>query len=519
MFPNAEYIKTLVNGLKEFINTKIKSVRKDVDTKVDSINGVIDSLPQPDLSQNDSTAKDYVKNRTHWTEVKKNKYEGFSGISEATNLWGKDIDEIWIDGKQYLNIPREKDSSDIARFTYHIGEYTISGRWTSGGPNASMTPTVDDSKIVSYRYNTIVHKLPDEYVPDWVAKSSDIPELVQSDWKTLNSKDASYIKNRPNIFLVNVNANGIESDGGIKIVGEPQREYGDLSTPVIILLSYAPKSLVANLKYISIGYWDGGKPYRWESKVYISKSNLYSYRTGNQMLDNDWPNKYAIILSFTLSGSFDNRSYVIDAKDYFASADALPQHAMSADPTEDMQIATKKYVDDAVPSNQVRYTAQDLTDAQKAQTRKNISAQEKICGEEIISTLVGTGYNGMTIATSGDVSYTIPKVELKGVVYENVPMLQEAGSLLRYQIGDYKISFDMRQGKTDSIIPNDGTTEDEFKFYKDTISVIQIPQKYIPTGQKDVIINSSTEGSTKKFKITVDDAGTITATEVTESAT
>ena len=32
-------------------------------------------------------------------------------------------------------------------------------------------------------------------------------------------------------------------------------------------------------------------------------------------------------------------------KDYFASTDALPQHAMSANPTEDMQIATKKYVD------------------------------------------------------------------------------------------------------------------------------------------------------------------------------
>lgn len=32
----------------------------------------------------------------------------------------------------------------------------------------------------------------------------------------------------------------------------------------------------------------------------------------------------------------------------------------------------------------------------------------------------------------------------------------------------------------------------------------------------DVIITSSTEGSTKKFKITVDDSGTITATEVTE---
>ena len=31
----------------------------------------------------------------------------------------------------------------------------------------------------------------------------------------------------------------------------------------------------------------------------------------------------------------------------------------------------------------------------------------------------------------------------------------------------------------------------------------------------DVVIQSSTSGSTKKFKITVDDSGTLTATEVT----
>ena len=36
----------------------------------------------------------------------------------------------------------------------------------------------------------------------------------------------------------------------------------------------------------------------------------------------------------------------------------------------------------------------------------------------------------------------------------------------------------------------------------------------IPSGGGDVIIASSTAGSTKKFKITVDDSGTITATEI-----
>ena len=33
----------------------------------------------------------------------------------------------------------------------------------------------------------------------------------------------------------------------------------------------------------------------------------------------------------------------------------------------------------------------------------------------------------------------------------------------------------------------------------------------------DVILNSSTPGSTKKFSITVDDAGTLKATEVTDA--
>ena len=45
-----------------------------------------------------------------------------------------------------------------------------------------------------------------------------------------------------------------------------------------------------------------------------------------------------------------SRTWVMESfptipKDYFASTDALPQHAMSSNPTEDMHIATKKYVD------------------------------------------------------------------------------------------------------------------------------------------------------------------------------
>ena len=42
-----------------------------------------------------------------------------------------------------------------------------------------------------------------------------------------------------------------------------------------------------------------------------------------------------------------------------------------------------------------------------------------------------------------------------------------------------------------------------------------IDSKYIPSELNEVILPSSTSGSTKKFKITVDDSGAISATEVT----
>lgn len=46
-------------------------------------------------------------------------------------------------------------------------------------------------------------------------------------------------------------------------------------------------------------------------------------------------------------------------------------------------------------------------------------------------------------------------------------------------------------------------------------SVKTIDPKYIPSEMNEVILPSSTSGSTKKFKITVDDSGKISATEVT----
>lgn len=62
------------------------------------------------------------------------------------------------------------------------------------------------------------------------------------------------------------------------------------------------------------------------------------------------------------------------------------------------------------------------------------------------------------------------------------------------------------------------TENTRYKIARLDSTVVTLPEKFIPdTIQRvgdDIIVSSSDEGSTKKFKITVDDNGTITAVEV-----
>lgn len=61
------------------------------------------------------------------------------------------------------------------------------------------------------------------------------------------------------------------------------------------------------------------------------------------------------------------------------------------------------------------------------------------------------------------------------------------------------------------------TQADPTEYYTSVYSGEQIDQAVGDVLNGDLIIPSSTSGSQKKFKITVDDAGTIKATEVTST--
>lgn len=69
-------------------------------------------------------------------------------------------------------------------------------------------------------------------------------------------------------------------------------------------------------------------------------------------------------------------------------------------------------------------------------------------------------------------------------------------------------------GVTITGVAKSGASTPEISWDGNTVTIKKLDEKFIPD-MDSVILNSSTTDSTKKFKITVDDSGTISATEVT----
>lgn len=213
MLPNVEYIKTLVNGLKEFVNSKIKLVRKD-----------IDSLPQADWNQNDPTAKDYVNNRTHYisresrvvvpeqevTTAVQNKFNiavlNNADLDAIKTLYDSKDDttfDVVFDGTSYSCKWLEQGGNRIPFF----GNLTIAqeGSTDTGEPfifffefeslgndaasiiacKVAGTHTV----AVSYQQD-VVHKIDGKFLPDDIG-------AVQPDWDEQSEDAKGFIKNKP----------------------------------------------------------------------------------------------------------------------------------------------------------------------------------------------------------------------------------------------------------------------------------------------------------------------------------
>lgn len=193
---------------------------------------------QGDWSQNDKTASDYVKNRTHYIETPQGKNvlecsiashftwgadsspnlsaHGVSvnmptvgeimhavvtvnGISRrfSGTLLKNSFDEMWIGDASKLSgvrYPGNEGEFDfafvVAPPSYFECYFPIEG-----------FGTIAEGDIVNIHLYTgdptvIIHQLDEKYIPETIARKSDIAEQVQPDWNQNDETAANYIQNR-----------------------------------------------------------------------------------------------------------------------------------------------------------------------------------------------------------------------------------------------------------------------------------------------------------------------------------
>lgn len=163
----------------------------------------------PDWEQNDATAADYVKNRTHYSEVigETPAGYGYSGWSNVTGEREVPIPKISVSRVIYKNV--QVASVNDAIVEYVVGDHRLSFNRESG----AMTATPDNLgyyDVMFIKPVKAIHKLSIEYIPNEVALTKNLP---QSDWDDTNHFSASYIKNKPSPSDVTPSTSGTASAG------------------------------------------------------------------------------------------------------------------------------------------------------------------------------------------------------------------------------------------------------------------------------------------------------------------
>lgn len=190
-------LESAIDDKADSVHTHVISEVDNLQTTLDTLQENIDSIPQPDWSQNDENAEDFIKNRTHYdsiTVLAECKYfdnEDYYRISEFT--WEKDKVYIVIcDGVKY------EISSNGNIFSFVGGSVIYWGsapnNITSDLPfsiftRSSSLPVTD--RLECYFYDgespashslqiidEEIHQLDEKYIPSSIARVDDVEAAI-----------------------------------------------------------------------------------------------------------------------------------------------------------------------------------------------------------------------------------------------------------------------------------------------------------------------------------------------------
>ena len=208
----AEGFRTDINALKEVVPTL--ETKEDATAKYDEVKAEIAAIPQADWNQNDETAPDYIKNRTHYEDGERiviaeyslaNLYEGSQGwryydledgvyesLPPQTEL------KLEVDGIVYSSSTINNDYSyehvtingyadvhvNISSYSSgaKIGFYNLYGKDVS---NCTIRLVTD---------NVTIKQLDEKFIPYTIARTSDLVDVgirvgtIEGDVDTLEGK-------------------------------------------------------------------------------------------------------------------------------------------------------------------------------------------------------------------------------------------------------------------------------------------------------------------------------------------
>lgn len=315
---------------------------------------------------------------------------------------------------------------------------------------------------------------------------------VQPDWNQNDSTSADYVNNRPfytgdpvETVLIEESTVSFAATGGVYMgvlkstfaptVGETYKVSWDGTAYECVCVDFRNSLFIGNLSITGAGS-DTGEPFL----MYINNGSGIDIYTKDASASH----------TFSISGSI---AEVIQIPDKYIS-----------DTFRDVVIA----------GNPLNWSEDDWT------KYYNLFKNGKLLKINNIASSNGEGYILSMFYSPG--IYNMSVINYTGDLYKlGINQKNEKNEFYWAPI-IYGGEFYFRYIKTGS---NTGSVKSEeyqrlelsdgLKFTTKNANEGAVKQKVMLEGDKEIILSSSTSGSAKKFKITVDDSGTISATEVT----
>ena len=478
-----------------------------------------------DWNENDSSADSYVKNRTHWEETvaeallpettlefTETGYSGSKNVGDLNLVYDESYYVTW-DGKEYLCTCYGFSGEAIGDNSILTGgttdDYATEAPFFIWGNGMVLAKEIGTHTFKIENKETVVHKIDEKYLP----KLASTP-----DWNQNDPDGDGYIENRP---FYNTLTQDVIFDGTIESV-DGSYTYS-FPSPVTINEGASYNVIIDGSEYSATAYFD----------------------------DTDCCD--CISVYFTDGYLFCSEMYI-----YINIPDGT--HALyieGSEMIENVVSMDKKFL----PPEAIVTEKQNLNDTAKAQARQNIGA---IAVSDVSKNFYWHGY---TTSKNGTIYVTLDnptgfelidgvRVCVRGIAgwddpYINIVNMRVSGTEEKHVIlpdgsAINSISHSSRlwhrncsfaefvyagnvwvftphfaadtMGGYGLVTLSDSINNSSSTDAATSSAVKEAYDKAVEAldAANSWIITSSTEGSTKKFQITVDDTGTLTVTEIIE---